>query len=299
LNSGNEVKLNSIICNAGALSNSLTLTEEGVETTFAAHLLFGTYLFVSLALSALENTAGSRVVVVSSGGMYNTPFPEWDIATGKKGKYDGQLAYAYAKRGQVLLCEQWTSMHPGVKFVSCHPGWVDTPGVESAYGSNKKYLEPLRTLWEGSEGIVWLAVAPIDEIQSGEFYLDRTPRVKHIAGPFFTEGTFTKNSPAEVKSMMDNLEVWCNGNIRLQSIDLKSYSPWNDISSLSAVHTVPEEKGMFSSFGQFASTSQFFLYGKKHCTKTGWEAASMNYPIPDILESEGLQLTANVYIVTG
>lgn len=45
---------------------------KGVEVTFAAHLLFGTYLLGSLAMSALEATPSSRLVVVSSGGMYNT-----------------------------------------------------------------------------------------------------------------------------------------------------------------------------------------------------------------------------------
>lgn len=50
-----------------------------------------------------------------SGGMYNTNFPQWEdaTATGNK-KYDGQFAYAYAKRGQVLLCERWAAAHPKV-----------------------------------------------------------------------------------------------------------------------------------------------------------------------------------------
>ena len=50
-----------------------------------------------------------------SGGMYNTNFPQWEdaTATGNK-KYDGQFAYAYAKRGQVLLCERWAAQHPKV-----------------------------------------------------------------------------------------------------------------------------------------------------------------------------------------
>ena len=47
---------------------------------------------------------------------------------------DGQLAYAYAKRGQVLLAEQWAAMNPEVKVVSCHPGWVDTPEYTAETG---------------------------------------------------------------------------------------------------------------------------------------------------------------------
>lgn len=48
---------------------------------------------------------------------------------------------------------------------------------------------------------------------------------------------------------------------------------------------------------QFASSTQFYLYGKKYCTKTGWEAASNKYPIPDILSD--VSLDGNVYLVTG
>ena len=56
----------------------------------------------------------------------------------------------------------------------------------------------MRTPWQGSEGIAWLAVAPTAEIEGGAFYLDRKPQTKHLAGYFMAEGTFTKNSPEEV-----------------------------------------------------------------------------------------------------
>lgn len=210
-----EPRLDGLVCNAGALANTKTLTTEGVELTFASHLLFGTYLFGALAMPALEATPDSRLVVVSSGGMYNFPFPAWHVATSTstdpKVKYDGQFAYGYAKRGQVLLCERWASEHPSVKVVSCHPGWTSTPAVEEAYGESKKYLEPMRTPWEGAEGIAWLCATPASTLQSGAFYLDREPQVKHMAGPFFTEGSYTKNRPEEVDAMMQNLDNWANG----------------------------------------------------------------------------------------
>lgn len=208
---GTPPQLDVLVCNAGVLLNEKTLTSEGVEVTLACHLLFGTYLLGKLAMPSLEATAGARLVVVSSGGMYNTKFPEWDVATSRKGKYDGNLVYAYAKRGQVLLMEEWAKMYPTVKCVTCHPGWTQTPAVDAAYGKDKKYLEPMRDTWQGADGIVWLCVAPEDEIESGAFYLDRTPRVKHMAGPFFSEGTFTKNSRKEIDAMMAGLDDWSSG----------------------------------------------------------------------------------------
>jgi len=42
-----SVLLDALICNAGALAKTKTLTDEGVEETFGAHLLFGTYLLGS------------------------------------------------------------------------------------------------------------------------------------------------------------------------------------------------------------------------------------------------------------
>lgn len=77
------------------------MTDTGVEVTFASHLLYGTYLMTKLALPYLAEAAEPRVVLVSSGGMLNTPFPKWEVATSQEGEYDGQYAYAYAKRGQV------------------------------------------------------------------------------------------------------------------------------------------------------------------------------------------------------
>ena len=115
-----------------------------------------------LLIPTLKESTGPRVVFVSSGGMYNTKFPDWPTATSSEGathKYDGQFAYSYAKRGQVLLAERLTKDVPEITWMSAHPGWSDTPAVDEAFGDTKKYLEPLRTTWEGAEGIAWMMAA--------------------------------------------------------------------------------------------------------------------------------------------
>eukprot|EP00240_Pyramimonas_obovata_P005529 CAMPEP_0118953750 /NCGR_PEP_ID=MMETSP1169-20130426/57110_1 /TAXON_ID=36882 /ORGANISM="Pyramimonas obovata, Strain CCMP722" /LENGTH=328 /DNA_ID=CAMNT_0006901283 /DNA_START=81 /DNA_END=1064 /DNA_ORIENTATION=- len=204
-----EQRLDGLVCNAGALLDEKTLSKEGVEVTFATHLLYGCYLYTKLAIPFLEQSGDPRVVMVSSGGMYNTKFPKWEVATSTSShKYDGQLAYAYAKRGQVLLAEQWAKTYRNIKFVTCHPGWTDTPGVAAAYGDKKKYLEPMRSMYQGSEGISWLCATPGAELESGAFYLDRSPQRKHLSGMFFSDGSFTKNTDAEVDAMMQKLEEW-------------------------------------------------------------------------------------------
>lgn len=205
-------KLHGVVCNAGMLFWEKKLTDEGVERTFALHLLIGCYYMTKMALPFLQNAAKDneepRVVLVSSGGMYNFGFPKWEKASGllDAAKYDGQAAYAFAKRGQVLLAEEWTKQYPDITFVSCHPGWTLTPAVDEVYGDLKKWLEPLRDPWEGTEGIAWLTSAPKERLESGAFYLDRVPQRKHLAGPFFTEGTRTKNTPEQIQEMMQKLE---------------------------------------------------------------------------------------------
>ena len=209
-----ETKLDCLICNAGALFNDRQVNSEGMEMTFMGHLVSGTYQLTKMMMPRLK-AAGqeARVVFVSSGGMYNTKFPEWDVAasSGKhESSFSGNLAYAYAKRGQVLLAERFTKEYPDVSFVSAHPGWVRTAGVDSAYGSQAKYLEPMRTAWEGAEGICWLMATARKNLEGGAYYLDRMPQRKHIGGLFMSEGSFTKNTEEEVNIMMQNLEK-CSG----------------------------------------------------------------------------------------
>jgi len=209
-----ETHLDALVCNAGAMAHERTLTKEGVEITFASHLLFGTYLLGLLAIPFMKKAESGRLIVVSSGGMYNTPFPTWQTATAQVGNFDRQLSYAYAKRGQVLLCERWAVEHPEIQCVSCHPGWTATPAVTAAYSKfEQSLLEPMRTAWQGAEGIAWLCIAKKSEVENGAFYLDRKPQTKHMAGPFFSEGSFTKNSVAQVDIMMQQLHSWSHGGV--------------------------------------------------------------------------------------
>ena len=170
-----ESTLNGLVCAAGALMDEKVLTDEGIETTFACHLA-GVYLLTNLARPTLELSEDPRVALISSGGMYNCRFPSWEKATASgRGSYNGMLAYSYAKRGQVLLAERMAAIHKDskVRYTSCHPGWASTPGVDAAFGKKKSWLEPMRSEWEGAEGIAWLAAVPGEELENGQFYLDR------------------------------------------------------------------------------------------------------------------------------
>ena len=200
-----ESKLDCLVCNAGALVSSKKMTKDNLEITFASHLAVGTYLLSRLAMPLLEKSEDPRLVVVTSGGQYTASYPGYETAAlAEKGSFNGQLQYAYAKRGQVYLVQKWSTMYPKLKVVSAHPGWTSTPGVDSAYGSlEQKLLSPLRSLWEGTEGIAWLCVGPRDNIEDGMLYLDR------FVQPFDLTSR-TKNTDAEKEELFQSLAKCTN-----------------------------------------------------------------------------------------
>lgn len=206
-----EDKLDALVCNAGALYNDKTMTPENVEVTFASHLAFGSFLLEKRLRPLLLKAEQPRVVFVTSGGMYNGKFPGVKACV-DPADYDGQFAYVHAKRGQVLLAEALAGTSK-ITYVTSHPGWVDTPAVDTAYGDQKKYLQPMRTIWQGAEGQIWLCIVDSDKLQPGGLYLDRAPQRKHLAGPFFTDGSATKNSDDERAAMITDLDALCDASL--------------------------------------------------------------------------------------
>jgi NAD(P)-dependent dehydrogenase (short-subunit alcohol dehydrogenase family) len=168
-----------LIHNAGALLNTRQVSPQGIEQTIASHVV-GPFLMTTLLLPQLK---GGRVVTVSSGGMYSSGLPEFD----KGGtlempahKYGGSKQYAIAKRAQVTLTEMWATRVPQTEFVSMHPGWADTPGVQESIPGFRRVTAPiLRTASEGADTIAWLAaVSPLPG-RNGTFWSDREIRPTH------------------------------------------------------------------------------------------------------------------------
>jgi hypothetical protein len=86
----------------------------------------------------------------------------------------------------------------------------DTPGVASAYGrTGKVLLSPLRTPYQGAEGIAWLCAAPKQKLQPGALYLDRQVQPFHLPGGYLLNrgGHATKNTDGEVEELMTSLEA--------------------------------------------------------------------------------------------
>jgi NAD(P)-dependent dehydrogenase (short-subunit alcohol dehydrogenase family) len=150
--------LDVLIHNAGALTRSYRTTPTGVELTVATQVL-GPYILTAAVAPLLWRAAAATVVTVSSGGMYTQRFDLDHLEMGPD-DYDGVVAYARAKRAQVVLADAWAHRFAaaGVASFAMHPGWVDTPGLETGLPRFRTLWRPvLRTPAEGADTVVWLA----------------------------------------------------------------------------------------------------------------------------------------------
>ena len=168
-----------LIHNAGALLNTRQVSPQGIEQTIASHVV-GPFLMTTLLLPLMN---GGRVVTVSSGGMYSSGLPAFDKGETLEmpaHKYGGSKQYAIAKRAQVTLTKMWSKREPQTEFVSMHPGWADTPGVQESIPGFRRVTAPiLRSAGEGADTIAWLAVVSPLPGASGTFWSDREIRPTH------------------------------------------------------------------------------------------------------------------------
>lgn len=177
-----------LVHNAGALSERRTDNRAGIEMTVASQVL-GPFLLTALLLDPLRAAAhGSRVITMSSGGMYAAALTV-DALQMDASRYRGAEQYARAKRAQVTLNEMWAervgghaTAAPGrVVFQAMHPGWADTPGVAESLPTFRKVVGPLlRTPEQGVDTLLWLAADDGEPLtRSGAFWLDRRVRPIH------------------------------------------------------------------------------------------------------------------------
>lgn len=195
--------LDVLVNNAGVLPAERRHTGEGFELTFATNVL-GPFLLTALLLPALEAAAPSRVVNVSSGGMYTARLDLDDLQLERR-EFDGARFYAHTKRIEVALAEEWSRRLAGKGVVvhSVHPGWVATPGVASSLPRFDKLMKPLlRDPDAGADTIVWLAGSPLAAKHAGAFWHDRRPRPKHRV-------PWTRESAAERAALFDRCAELC------------------------------------------------------------------------------------------
>ena len=192
-----------LVNNAGGLLAERRTTSSGLEITFATMVL-GPFLLTRELIPSMEAAAASRgrsrVVNVASGGMYTQGLHLDDLQMERN--YRGSVAYARAKRAQVVLTETWARRlrDRNITVNAMHPGWADTPGLEAGLPTFRKLTGRfLRSGEEGADTIVWLAVSDEAARWTGKFWLDRRPRSTERQ-----RGTYT--TPEQAQQLWDVCE---------------------------------------------------------------------------------------------
>ncbi len=200
-----------LVNNVGILPDTRRETTEGIELTLATNLL-SHFLLTNLLVPKLEAAeAPARIINVSSGGMYTQAIKPHNLEF-KKGEFDGKVAYARTKRAQVVLTEMWAEKlrDRGIVVHAMHPGWADTPGVETQLPGFYRVMKPfLRTPKQGADTIVWLATADEPATSSGLFWLDRTPRVTNVVSRTATDD----GTRQELWDRLTELSGWDGGEL--------------------------------------------------------------------------------------
>jgi dehydrogenase/reductase SDR family member 12 len=170
-------RLDVLVHNAGVLPQERSLSSDGIELTFAVNVV-APFLLTRLLTDTLATSAPSRIITVSSGGMYAQRLRADDLQYAQ-GAFSGTTAYARSKRAEVILSEMWGErLGPlGIVSHSMHPGWADTPGITASLPRFSKVAKPLlRSPEQGADTIVWLGAAAEPARSTGGFWHDRRRR---------------------------------------------------------------------------------------------------------------------------
>jgi len=174
-----EPPMDVLVNNVGVLLTTPACTAEGLDTGFATNLLNPWLLTKQAATRGLLGR-NATIINMSSGGMYNVPLSIASLES--HANYQGALAYAHHKRAQVALTayQRRTELGDRRHYVM-HPGWVDTPGVETSLPDFHRVLKPLlRNVAAGADTALWLAAERPAQPSPDGIWFDRSLRPVHV-----------------------------------------------------------------------------------------------------------------------
>jgi NAD(P)-dependent dehydrogenase (short-subunit alcohol dehydrogenase family) len=165
--------LHVLINNAGIFANERTVTEDGVELTFAVNHL-GHFLLTELLAERLEasaTSAPSRVINVASIAHTRGRIHATDLTLAAA--WTGYAAYAQSKLAQVMHAMSLAERHDATKLVaySLHPGVISTKLLRQGFGP--------------------VAGSPIESGAKTSIRLAVEQAVGEPAGTYFSDGVAT------------------------------------------------------------------------------------------------------------
>jgi dehydrogenase/reductase SDR family member 12 len=174
-------RLDVLVNNAGVLTQEREVSADGTELTLATNVI-RPFLLTHLLIPVPERSAPSRIVNVSSGGLYTQKLRADDLQS-KQEEFDGPTVYALTKRAEVVLTEMCAQRlaGTGVSTHAMHPGWADTASVRSSLPRCYRVSRwLLRSPDQGADTFVWLGAAAEPAETSGGFWHDRRRRPTHL-----------------------------------------------------------------------------------------------------------------------
>lgn len=164
-----------VLVNNAGLAGAHGLTKQGFEITFGTNHL-GPFLFTTLLLPRLRESAPARIVNVSSRGHYRAPGIDWEAQRRPTATTTGFPEYCVSKLCNVLFTRELARGRAGdgVHSYSLHPGGVATDvWREVPWGIRHVMKLFMLTNEEGARTQLWCATSPEVADHDGRYYDDR------------------------------------------------------------------------------------------------------------------------------
>ncbi len=174
-------QLEVVVHNAGVALAERTVTEDGLETTFAVNHM-APFLLTRLLLDRLRASAPARVVVVASAAHRRAGRLDPTNLQGER-RFNGWDAYSRSKAYNILFTRELARRLAGTGVTAncLHPGVVATGLGRRANLVVKLFFRLARPFLlspaEGADTAIWLATAPEVEGETGGYW-DRRRRVE-------------------------------------------------------------------------------------------------------------------------
>jgi retinol dehydrogenase 14 len=173
-------RIDVLVNNAGTVFDKRTVTEDGIEATFAVNHL-GPLLLTQLLRERLEASTPARVVNVSSTEHYRGTIDLDDLGF-ERGGYQIMRAYGRSKLA-MIMATRWLAAEleqSGVTVNALHPGAVRTAIWDGAPWYARPFLAVAKRFMispeEGGAHIAYLATSPEVEGMTGLYFENDKPK---------------------------------------------------------------------------------------------------------------------------